>query len=792
MNIARLSKGLVLCITVGLLAFSVGSAKGQSGNYNGFEWTVVNSFEPDYVEIIEGYTGPGGTVAIPSSIPYYYGESLLVTSIAPFAFNGCTSLTSVTIPSSVTSIGEFAFSSCTGLTSVTIPSSVTSVGQNAFIDCTSLTSVTMSNGLTTLADDEFYDCTSLTSVTIPSSVTSIGSNPFGGCTSLTAISVNPSNPAYASIAGVLFNESLSTLIQYPAGKAANSYTIPNSVTSIESGAFWSCDSLTSVTIPSSINSIESYAFYDCTSLTNACFEGNEPSDGGSIFTNDPVSTIYYVTGTTGWGSTYDGIQTAPCAQCGNPSYVYCSCGTNPISGATIQVGSYSATTDANGAYFLGNVAVGNYTAIIGAVGYALLTTNVTVLEGAPGLTNNFYLTNSTLAIHPIFDQTITNDAKANEITNSIMSAIQAIDGYIANPICVAILFVKTNGGLGASQPYTNGLNYSQYLSDLQGNQNLSANDITALASLPAGPTNPVNGNAVIAITTPLLRAIGEGGLGNVGTNADGTIWLNTAMMNLSRTGPQNSSNYDLQAVAGHEIDEVLGIGGEGSTLALSGPYTGQASPAGGIGPLDLFRYNASNSRSFTLNPNASPSYFSIDRGNTTNVHFNQLGWTSKGAADFGDWGNPNSPGSGNVPPQVQDAFDTPGMNINLGSNELIALDVVGYTLMTAIPTIQPLTYTTNTVAVNWTSVPGQTYQVQYATTLNGNHWNNLGSSIIATGMTASTSDTNATGSARFYRVINLSQSSSPAISFPQAQPAVLSYTPSPTADVIHYFLPARP
>ena len=57
------------------------------------------------------------------------------------AFEGCSSLTSLTIPSSVTSIGAFAFKGCSGLTSLTIPSGVTSIGRSAFSGCSGLTSI---------------------------------------------------------------------------------------------------------------------------------------------------------------------------------------------------------------------------------------------------------------------------------------------------------------------------------------------------------------------------------------------------------------------------------------------------------------------------------------------------------------------------------------------------------------------------------------------------------------------------------------------------------------------------
>ena len=183
-----------------------------------------------------------------------------VTEICTSAFNGCSSLTSITIPDSVTEIGMSAFSGCSSLTSITIPDSVTRIDMSTF-----------------------RGCSSFTSITIPDNVTYIDIWAFNGCTGLTAIDVKAGNNNYTSVNGVLFNKDKTELICYPAGKTDKSYNIPNCVTNVGGWAFDGCTSLTSITIPDSVTEIDWSAFEGCTSLTSITIPDSVTEIGWSAF-----------------------------------------------------------------------------------------------------------------------------------------------------------------------------------------------------------------------------------------------------------------------------------------------------------------------------------------------------------------------------------------------------------------------------------------------------------------------------------------------------------------------------
>ena len=106
-----------------------------------------------------------GAIAIPAKLGGYD-----VTGISQNAFNGCSDLTSVTIPDCVTSIGTAAFADCSGLTSITIPDGATSIGLAAFAGCSGLTSVTIPDNVTSVGNIAFENCGNLKTVFLPESL----------------------------------------------------------------------------------------------------------------------------------------------------------------------------------------------------------------------------------------------------------------------------------------------------------------------------------------------------------------------------------------------------------------------------------------------------------------------------------------------------------------------------------------------------------------------------------------------------------------------------------------------
>jgi len=274
-----------------------------------------------------------------------FAEGSQLTSIGFQAFFG-TNFTSITIPSSMTSIGNSAFQN-TALTSITIPATITSIGVSSF-DAQRLASVTFAEGsqLTSIGASAFANDTSLTSIIIPSSVTSIGDGAFFSASTLTSITfaegiqlTSISSQAFmgsgltsitipSSVTSIgnsaFYSVSTLTSVTFAEGSqltsisgsafgntGITSITIPSSVTSIDNNAF-AYTALTSITIPASVTSIGGYAFYGVSSLTSVTFSAGSQLTGigSNAFANTALTSITIPASVTSIGdSAFYGVST---------------------------------------------------------------------------------------------------------------------------------------------------------------------------------------------------------------------------------------------------------------------------------------------------------------------------------------------------------------------------------------------------------------------------------------------------------------------------------------------------
>ena len=226
-----------------------------------------------------------GIIEIPSTV-IYEGVEYNVTSIGDKAFHSCTSLTSISIPSSIKTIGTYAFYKCTRLQIVNISdlsawcniplsdyySNPIYYSHSLFLNNQKVTDLIIPDEVTSLGDYTFYNCSSLSSVTIPNNVSSIGNNTFSGC---------------SGIVSLVLTNSISSIGDYSFSNCSRltSLAIPNSVTSIGDGAFTGCSGLTEISLSKSMTSISNFAFSGCSSLTSIDIPSNINTLGYGVFKN---------------------------------------------------------------------------------------------------------------------------------------------------------------------------------------------------------------------------------------------------------------------------------------------------------------------------------------------------------------------------------------------------------------------------------------------------------------------------------------------------------------------------
>ncbi|MCQ2068160.1 MAG: leucine-rich repeat domain-containing protein [Bacteroidaceae bacterium] len=244
--------------------------------------------------------------------PFEYCENLTsatildgTTYIQDGLFGGCSGLTDISIPESVTAIGDGAFWDCTGLTSIDIPDGVTAIGNAAFKYCSNLKSFIIPAGIKTIEPGTFSDCSSLSSIIIPESVTRIEAGAFEYCSDLSSV-VLPDNlsfigsnafgysgltdidiPAHVDSIGIYYYENQPYILNPFSGcsnlrsitvdsnnKKYDSRNNCNAIIETASNTLLACANLTTITIPESVTSIDGGAFSGCSALSSIQVDPN--------------------------------------------------------------------------------------------------------------------------------------------------------------------------------------------------------------------------------------------------------------------------------------------------------------------------------------------------------------------------------------------------------------------------------------------------------------------------------------------------------------------------------------
>ena len=259
-----------------------------------------------------------------------------VQEIGDNAFNGCIQLSSLTLSEGIRVIEEMAFSNCSDLTEVLIPASVECLGDGVFSDCLAMTQIAVApesehfvvrddilyskdlsvlvhypaskeeqeftipeevrkiaglafasnyflmevmlgDHLEEVGSYAFARCSSLSFMSLPAQTTRLGASPFHDCTMLLEIEVDPNNPCYSSIDGILYNKEQTQLIQYPAGLYDDFYKVPDTVREIAENACYDAQDLEVLKIPAGVRKIGDMAFAFCDQLRDVEIRVADPA-----------------------------------------------------------------------------------------------------------------------------------------------------------------------------------------------------------------------------------------------------------------------------------------------------------------------------------------------------------------------------------------------------------------------------------------------------------------------------------------------------------------------------------
>ena len=203
-------------------------------------------------------------------------------------------VTEIVVPEGVTVLGERAFGSFIKLRKITLPSTLKKISRFCFGGCSSLEEVNIPEGVECIESGAFSMTSDLKVVNVPKTVTELDGYAFNEAHGLTAINVDPENPKFRSIDGVLYNAEMDRLMFYPESKKGD-FTVPETVKTIDSWAFKKCH-LGALHIGEGVNFIFESAFELARGLDAITVAENNSryrSDSNALYTKDGATLIKY-------------------------------------------------------------------------------------------------------------------------------------------------------------------------------------------------------------------------------------------------------------------------------------------------------------------------------------------------------------------------------------------------------------------------------------------------------------------------------------------------------------------
>jgi len=264
-----------------------------------------------------------------------------------------------------------------------------------------------------------------------------------------------------------------------------------------------------------------------------------------------------------------------------------------------------------------------------------------------------------MQINLVFDSSVTSSANASQIEAALTYVANLYDQMFTNNITVTINVgwgevagsKLGSGDLGESSwsYFQDFVSYGNLKSDFIANES-TAFQSGVYANMPA--IDPTGGQM---INVPVVEAAA---LGLVSPNQSGSVGFDSNENWYFGSGTAPSNEYDLVAVAEHEISEVMG-----RVSFIPGTVSSDI-----LAPMDLFRYAAPNERDLTVNSPTGSAYFSVDNGITDLDNWNP----TSGNGDLGDW----APSAG---PDAYDDFSNQGTNY-LTTVDVELMNLLGYNL----------------------------------------------------------------------------------------------------------------